>query len=247
MTEAENKNNIEVKESVADAANEESAADEISVLKLTSFTQEECDAYQQHWNHDKKVDEDSKGKDVLVSEYTFELNPTKFPASTVVNIKELSYEDKVRFVKFCLSCDCLCNASILSNLVILAQGKLIEEDLYDNDNIFFEDDIEFLDMCTDLREEILQFNTNIVKYFLAALKSLSSLIGDGAVHIPNLYFNTLPSYTLNTISSAMQKVSIDYDELPFVFNADVIVNKICAGKSFVEEFMSELLRKVTGE
>ena len=247
MTEAENKNNIEVEESAADAVNEENATAEMNVLKLTSFTQEECDTYQQHWDHDKKLDADSKGKGVPIDEYIFELNPTKLSGSTIVNVKELSYEDKARFVKFCLSCDCLCNASILSNLVILAQGKLIEEDLYDDDNIFFEDDIEFLDMCTDLREEILQFNTNIVKYFLAALKSLSSLIGDGAEHIPNLYFNTLSSYTLNTISSAMQKVSINYDELPFVFNAETIVNKVCASKSFVEEFMSELLRKVTGE
>lgn len=216
-------------------------------FKLSSFSQEDYDKYVADYEHDKKVDEDSLGKEVQPSDYESALNPMVLSPVAFVDVKGLEYDDKKRFIKFCLECEAISNACIVSNLVTVAQGRLIDEELYEREDIFFVDDIEYLDLCTDLRDEILEFNTKIVTYFLAALKSMSSLIGDGAVHIPNEFFVALSSYSLNAISSAMQKVSIDYDNLPAVLNGDVVVEKVCSSKTFANEFMEELLKKITEE
>ena len=175
------------------------------------------------------------------------MNPLVLSPLAKVSVKELEFEDKKRFLKVCLSCSCIDNAVIVSNLVVLAQGRLIEEELYEDEDVFFNDDIEFLDICTDLRDDILKFNTNIVKYFLASLKSMASLIGDGAEHIPNTYFIALQSYSLKGISVAMQKVSIDYGQLPKVLNGDVVVDSVCAETSLVGDFMTDLIKKITEE
>ena len=213
-------------------------------MKFTTFTESDCEQYTADYNHDVKLDNDSKGKGVNPEDYKFAFNPTKLSPITQVDVKGLPYEDKKRFLKFCFKCECLNNASIVSNLVIIAQGKLIDEELYESDEIFFVDDIEFLDLCNDLREEIEFFNTKIVTYFLASLKSLSSLLDDNAVHIPNLYFTSLASYTMQNISSAMQKVSIDYDSLPYVYAADTIVDKVCLKKNIINDFMDSLLKDI---
>ena len=216
-------------------------------LKLESFSEADCEAFKKAWEHDQKLDDESRGKEISLDDYEFVLNANTFSTFNKVILDDLDYDSKKRFIKFCLECEGINNACIISNLVILAQGRLIDEELYDNDDIFFEDDIEYLDICTDLRTEINAFNTQIVSYFLGSLKSLSSLIPDGAEHIPNLYFNALSSYNLNTMSSAMQKVSVDYDALPFVINAELVVNRVCAKQSFVDEFMGELLQKITND
>jgi hypothetical protein len=217
----------------------------MSDFVLTSFTQEEYDKYVSDWDHDLKLDEGSE--EVNVDDYKLALHPRKFDALAKVDVSKLPYEDKLRFFKFCLSCEGLNNASIISNLVILAQGRLIDEELYGSEDIFFADDLEYLDACTDLREDIKKFNTKIVTYFLGALKSMSSLIDNGAVHVPNLYYSSLSSYTLTTISSAMQKVSVDYDSIPYVINSQQIVDRICVRKNFVNEFVSDLLKEITEE
>ena len=214
-------------------------------FKLTSFTQEDYDKYVADFEHDKNLEKEADGAEISKDEYVLALNPAVLNPVAFVDVKGLDYEDKKRFVKFCLGCEAINNACIISNLVTVAQGRLIDEELYEREDIFFVDDIEYLDMCTDLREEILEFNTKLVAYFLGAFKSMASLIGDGAEHIPNEYFIALSSYSLNTMSSAMQKVSIDYDNLPKVLNAEVVVEKVCEAKNFASEFIGELLKKIT--
>ena len=216
-------------------------------MKLSSFTQEDYDKYTADVESDKKMEEEVSGREIEASEYKCPINPMVLSPAAFVDVKGLEYEDKKRFIKFCLGYEALNNACIISNLVTVAQGRLIDEELYERPDIFFVDDIEYLDLCTDLREEILEFNTKLVTYFLAALKSMSSLIGDGAVHIPNEFFVALSSYSLNAISSAMQKVSIDYDNLPTVLNGEVVVEKVCSSKTFASEFMEELLRQITDD
>ena len=213
-------------------------------LKLTEFSEADYNQFLEDYKHDKQLDEDAKGCGVDINDYVFKLNPQTFGALVTVNVNEMSYDDKVRFIKLCLDCDCLSNVSIISNLVVLAQGRLIDEELYEKDDVFFEDDIEFLDICTDLREEIKAFNTKLVSYFLGAFKSMSNLIGDGAVHVPNLYYNALSTYSLRAMSSAMQKVSVNYDELPIVLNGEAIVEKVCVKKSAVSEFIDELCKAI---
>ena len=215
------------------------------VLKFTSFTEEDTKQFESDWEHDKKIEEDAHGKEINLNDFKFAFHPKTLSTYTKICIDGMPYEDKLRFIKFCLGCEAISNACIIANLVILAQGRLIDEELYNNEDIFFEDDIEYLDTCTDLREEIRDFNTKLVSYFLASLKSMSSLIPDGAEHIPNIYYNALASYNLTSMSSAMQKVSIDYDSLPAVVNGEIVVDRVCARDGFVEEFMTELLGKVT--
>ena len=213
-------------------------------LKFTTFSESDYNQFMSNYQHDIELDEEARGKQVSEQDYTFAFNPTKLSPLTLVDVKSLNYEDKKRFFKFCFQCECINNASIISNLVIIAQGKLIDEELYENEDIYFTDDIEYLDLCNDLREEISSFNTQIVLYFFAAMKSLSSILDDNAKHVPNLYFVSLASYTLQNISSAMQKVSIDYNSVPFIYSADEIIDQVCLTKNIVNEFMSSLLSDI---
>ena len=216
------------------------------VFEIKSFSQDDYDQYCSDWNDDLESEKVSSDESTS-KEYKCALNPQKLDALTDVYAKDLSYDDKVRFIKFCFSCDGISNVSIISNLVIIAQGRLIDEELYEDKNIFFNDDIEYLDICTDLREEVLEFDKKLVTYFLGCLKSMSNLIPDGAQHIPNLYYNALSSYSLQPVSSAMQKVSIDYDALPYVYNGDVIVKRVFSKRAFVDEFVSQLISQIEDE
>ena len=214
-------------------------------FKLDKFDASDYESFMSDYDHDVKLEEDAKGKEIDKDDFKFALNPLVLSPLAKVSVKELDFEDKERFLKMCLACNCIDNAVIVSNLVVLAQGRLIEDELYESDDVFFNDDIEFLDICTDLRDDVLKFNTNIVKYFLASLKSMASLIGDGAEHIPNTYFVALQSYSLKSISVAMQKVSIDYDSLPKVLNGDVVLDSVCAEAILAGNFMTDLINKIT--
>ena len=214
------------------------------VIKFTSFTEEDLEKYTADYNHDVELDNASNGKGVSPDQYLFAFNPMKLGAATLVDVKSLEFEDKKRFLRFCLGCKCISNASIVSNLVVIAQGKLIDEELYESSEIYFNDDIEYLDLCNDLRDDILEFNKMIVTYFLGALKSLSSLLDDNSQHVPNLYFTSLASYTLPNISSAMQKVSINYDDIPYVFSADSIVDHVTLKKNLITDFMNKLIEDI---
>ncbi len=218
-----------------------------TVFKLEKFDAADYDKFISDYKQDVKLEENAKGKEIDKEDFKFALNPTILSPVAKVDVKGLEFEDKKRFLKLCLSCNCIDNAVIVSNLVVLAQGRLIEEELYESEDVFFNDDIEFLDICTDLRDDILEFNTQIVTYFLAALKSMASLIGDGAEHIPNTFFIALQSYTMKNISVAMQKVSVNYDELPKVLNGDVVINSICAEATLVGDFMTDLIKQITDE
>ena len=216
-------------------------------FKLTSFSQEDYDLYYKHFQEDKELEKNATSEKDLEGKMVFELGPAHLPELMLVEVKELTYEDKVRFLKLCLNCESIANACIISNLVILAQGRLVEEELYEDVDVFFNDDLEFLDACTDLREEINNFNKHIVIYFLGALKSVANYLDDGAIHIPNIYYLALASYSLQAISSAMQKVDLEYNKVPFVMNADEIVERVCLKKNFVNDFMSTLLETITKE
>lgn len=216
-------------------------------FKLTTFSQEDYDLYYKHFQEDKELEKNATSEKDLEGKMAFELGPAHLPELMLVEVKELTYEDKVRFLRLCLNCESIANACIISNLVILAQGRLVEEELYEDVDVFFNDDLEFLDACTDLREEINNFNKHIVIYFLGALKSVANYLDDGAIHIPNIYYLALASYSLQAISSAMQKVDLEYNKVPFVMNADEIVERVCLKKNFVNDFMSTLLETITKE
>jgi hypothetical protein len=216
-------------------------------FELEKFSDEDYELYYKHFNDDKEMEEEAtlgERKD-LEDKFTFELSPANLPNVSLVNIKEMPYDDKVRFLRLCFNCDCIDNACIITNLVILAQGRLIEEELYKNDDVFFNDDLEFLDACTDLRDEIANFNSKIVTYFLGALKSQANYLDDGAVHAPNIYYLALASYNIESISSAMQKATLDYQEVPYVMNSSEIVERILLKKNFVNDFMSNLLETIS--
>jgi hypothetical protein len=219
----------------------------MDVMKIDKFSDEDYDLYLKHFQEDREMEEKATAGDGAIDpeKYAFELSPVRLPTLDLVDIKEMPYEDKVRFLRLCFNCDCINNTCIVSNLVILAQGRLIEESLYENVDIFFNDDLEFLDACTDLRDEIATFNSKIVTYFLGALKSAANYLDDGAVHAPNLYYLALASYDLQSISSAMQKATLDYQKVPYVINSDEIVSRILAKKNFVNDFMSSLVESIT--
>ena len=216
-------------------------------LKLTSFTEEDYNEYLTNWKNDLDMEEQRKGEEIKPEDYTYAFSPLVIGTLDKVDVKELPYDDKLRFLKLCMQTNCISNTCIVSNITILAQGRLIDEELYESDDIFFEDDIEYLDLSNDLREEIKAFNSKIVMYFLAAFKSMNNLISDGAEDIPNLYYTSLASYSLNSMSSAMQKAEVDFNSLPFVTNGRRIVERICAECSFVNKFIDDLLVGVTDE
>jgi hypothetical protein len=213
--------------------------------KISSFTSDEEKAWLADYEHD--VELEASNKQVNDGEYKFQLNPGSIDPQTIVMIKDLPYEDKLRFIKMCFKAECISNVSIISNLVVLAQGRLIDEELYDNDDIFFVDDIEFLDICTELRTEIKNFNSKIVTYFLGAFKSITNIVDDSSVHVPNLYFNALASYNINSMSSAMQKADIKWEDVPYVFVGDEIVERVCTGQVVANKILSELFENINLE
>ena len=155
----------------------------------------------------------------------------------VLKIKELSIEDMVTCFKFFLTSEIITNISVISN---------IDDDIVDDERIFFNSLEEYVDIKLQIRREIDEFNTRLLEYYLGIVEGLEVVLDELKTHIPNTHFNVMPLITPQLISKIMSKylTRIDTTKVKPHFHANVLYNKINNPDSLITGFLISLVGEV---
>lgn len=167
----------------------------------------------------------------------------KVPYDEAFDLTEMPTEEKTEFLRYCIQDIGMKNMNILANIILMAQGCDLSDELFAQSDIFFNDAEEYIDIKLSLKEEIEEFDKKIVTYYFAAVKSTSVLLNDHKFNVPNLYYHTLLAIDLNTISRMMNKVSIDYADIPLIFNADIILSNLSVKDASIASVLVDFLKE----
>ena len=165
------------------------------------------------------------------------------PYDEVFDLSEMPTEEKTEFLRYCLKDEGMRNINILANIIMMAQGCDLSDELFEQKDIFFNSAEEYIDIKLDLKDEIAEFDKKIVLYYFAAVKSCANLLPDNKFDVPNLYYHTLLAIDIETVSKFMNKVSINYDEIPLIFNADLILSNLSRKEVSIATAVVEFLRE----
>lgn len=177
----------------------------------------------------------------LNDEYFSNLNPEE-----ILEIKELSTEDKVTCFKFFLDSEVITNISVISNIFLLINGiSNIDDEAINDERIFFKSLEEYVDIKLQIRYEIDDFNIYMLEYYLGIIEGLDVTLDELKTHIPNTHFNIMPLVTPNLISKIMSKYlrQMSAERVRPHFCANELYNKINNPDSLITGFLTNL----TGE
>ena len=179
----------------------------------------------------------------------FERSPLDFfsgiQADEVINAKDMPYEDKIRFIKYCMAYTDLVNVSALANISFLVYGKNISDDAFSDERILFTNLEEYVDAKYDLKAEIEQYGKELLRFYLGALKSYSMILPDGKIPIPSSYKVILTTSEIKDISKLMTKYSFDLADVPLVFEADYIIDSFRAEDSpIIRDFINTVMENL---
>lgn len=166
----------------------------------------------------------------------------KVPYNESFDLKELTTSEKTEFLRYCIKDEGMKNINILANIIMMAQGCDLSDELFAQDDIFFNDAEEYIDIKLALKEDIEEFDKKIVTYYFAAVKSCSVLLPDHKFAVPNLYYHTLLAIDIETVSKFMNKVSINYDEVPLIFDADIILSNLSKKEASIATLITNFLK-----
>lgn len=178
----------------------------------------------------------------LNDEYFSQLDPGE-----ILDIKNLSTEDKAKCFKYFLGSDAITNVSVISNLYLLINGiSGIDDTTLDDERIFFNSLEEYVDIKLDIKDEIDTFNIALLEYYLGVVEGLNVRLDELKSHIPNTYFNLMPLATPELISKLMLKylTKIDCHNVKPAFNASELYNKINNSDSLFLGFIQNLVNEV---
>ena len=185
----------------------------------------------------------------LTNKYFSEVN-----AEDILDIKTLSTEDKVKCFSFFLNSDVITNYSVISNLFMLINGITdIEDDILDDERLFFNSLEEYVDIKLELKPEIEEFKKKLLIYYLGIVEGLNVKIPELKIHIPNTYYNILHFVTPIFISKIMteQLTNIDVNDVKPTFCAESLYDKInnhvfSQTYGIIDRIMSEVMNDNLG-
>lgn len=185
----------------------------------------------------------------LTNKYFSEVN-----AEDILDIKTLSIEDKVKCFSFFLNSDVITNYSVISNLFMLINGITdIEDDILEDERLFFNSLEEYVDIKLELKPEIEEFKKKLLIYYLGIVEGLNVKIPELKIHIPNTYYNILHFVTPIFISKIMteQLTNIDVNDVKPTFCAESLYDKInnhvfSQTYGIIDRIMSEVMNDNLG-
>ena len=77
----------------------------------------------------------------------------------------------------------------------------IDEDMDNDERIFFSSLEEYVDIKLSIRKEIDEFNIKLLQYYLGVIEGIDVTLDELKVHIPNTHFNLMSLVTVNLISN----------------------------------------------
>ena len=127
--------------------------------------------------------------------------------SITINLKPLNIQKIQEILSLLLKYEKLTNASIIFNIILLLKTyNTLEDDFFNNKNVYYSSLEDFLDIKNGLKYVIKELNTKLSVYFISIFKSLNKFefsFIDNPVQIPELYTNILLSVDIFTIGGIL--------------------------------------------
>ena len=169
------------------------------------------------------------------------------PLTEAYDVKQLPFEDKVRFVKYVMGDARLVNQNLLINIALLVKGNDLADEIFQRPEIFFTTLEEYVDVKFELKDVIKEYAHTLMMYFFSALRSYSLILPDGKERIPEAYAIILCSSTLKDISKLLNKIRVNSEEWILVEGADSIINALFGVTPAIEMLMDELRQHLNKE
>lgn len=131
-------------------------------------------------------------------------------------IKNLSYQHRCEALRLALKTPEISDPMFLSNLFCLIKGYNTFDDAYfEHEQVFLNDEVEFLDIFDDLEKEIAEVSAKTAEYYVSMLKTCNLVDAvennPNAVKMENLYaflFSSMDVTILAKILSSVKDPSI---------------------------------------
>ena len=161
----------------------------------------------------------------------------EIPLTEAFDVKELSFDDKKRFIKYIMGDTRLVNSNLLMNIALLVKGNDLSDEIFDRPEIIFSSLEEYVDLKYELREVIGGYAHDLVKYLFSAIRSYSLILPDGKEEIPEAFSILLCTSSIKDISN---KVHVDSDEWVLVSGSENIINSLFGLSPAIGLFLDNL-------
>lgn len=176
--------------------------------------------------------------------------------SIEIIIKNLSYDLRKAALRLALKTPDLADPVFLQNIFCLIKGyNTFEEAYFEHEQVFLNDEVEFLDIFDDLETEIREVTYKIAEYYISMLKTCNLVEGvennPNAVEMENLYvylFNSMDVTILAKVLSSVKDSSI-WETKKIVLNSlgylGKIAEKFVFTNTVMDLFGSAILERTT--
>lgn len=171
-----------------------------------------------------------------------------------ITIKNLSYDLRKAALRLALKTSDLADPVFLQNIFCLIKGyNTFEEAYFEHEQVFLNDEVEFLDIFDDLEEEIKEVTYQTAEYYISMLKTCNLVEGvennPNAVEMENLYiylFNAMDVTILAKVLSSIKDSSV-WETKKIVLNSlgylGQIAEKFVFTNTVMDLFGSEILKR----
>lgn len=160
-----------------------------------------------------------------------------------VNIKDMPFEDKVKFLKCALEDRTVINTNIVANLSYLVGGMNLNDELFADSRVYFKNIEEYVDLKDRLKDEIQQYRDDIAKYFLSAVKSLGVVLPDGRVDIPSTIALIMGAMNWMDFSKIFRVAKFSSDDLVLVNNPEGAIASLVGSRDLFNKFLQAMTSK----
>lgn len=159
------------------------------------------------------------------------------------NFKTLTVKHLTEVYRLVLNRKTLSNESIILNINILINGyNTLDDSLFTMKEIYVNGVEDLIDIKLDLTDEIQAFQTELIKWFLASLKSMHRVeftYLDTVEDVPPVFVKVMMASNFLTMSQIFSKASpINTSEIPLVKGAYPFVASMASTSAIADGFIS---------
>lgn len=159
------------------------------------------------------------------------------------NLKNLDTEKISGVLRFVMNDENVNNPSLIFNIILLLKTyNSLDDSFFQNENVYFNSLEDFLDIKSELKQDIRKFNTRLSVYFISCLKSLNKFeysFIDNPEDVPETFKNVLMSIDIFTVSGILSNNNGYTDkDMKLIRNAYSYVSEIVSKMNMVDRFFN---------
>jgi hypothetical protein len=165
-----------------------------------------------------------------------------------LNLKALSFEDRLEILRSALNNQDLLDSTLVLNIFNLINSyKELNKDYYSSEEVMVNSTIEFIDMKNKLKEELTKFSNELARYYISIIKTVG--VTDFPANnlpqpIPYVYQRILLISDFISMSNIIKSIQ-EVNGLIYVENAELFLSALANRYVFANAMIKdlELLKK----